>query len=43
MCSENKAVSRDLLDEREKCTFDQNELRIILFGGPVIYNNLMKH
>ena len=26
-------VSPDLLDERAKCAFDQNELRVFLHGG----------
>jgi len=29
----NGVVSSDLLEERAKCAFDQNELMVLLMGG----------
>ena len=30
----NKIVATDLLEERAKCAFDQEELRVAVHGGP---------
>ena len=29
----NKVVASDLQEERKKCTFDQNELKVLIGGG----------
>lgn len=41
--AKNKIVSSDLLEERAKCTFDQNELKVLLAGGQDIYDDKMKY
>jgi len=41
--AKNKIVSSDLLEERAKCTFDQNELKVLLAGGQDIYDHKMKY
>ena len=33
----NKIVAPDLAAERKKCDFDQDELRVLLMGGPVAF------
>ena len=38
----NKVVSPDLLAERAKCNFDQEELRVHLMGGPLAFAGLKK-
>jgi hypothetical protein len=39
----SKIVSSDLQEERDKCTFDQQELRVMLSGGQEVYENKMKY
>lgn len=39
----SKIVSSDLKEERDKCTFDQQELRVMLSGGQEVYENKMKY
>jgi len=34
----NGIVSSDLLEERKKIAFDQNELRVLLMGGKEAYD-----
>ena len=33
----NKIVAPDLAAERAKCDFDQNELQVLLMGGPIAF------
>ena len=35
----NKIVASDLQEERDKCTFDQQELRVLMYGGPDVYEH----
>ena len=39
----NKTVAFELIAERAKCDFDQEELRTCLMGGPVNYSLTKKH
>lgn len=34
----NKIVASDLLEERNKCAFDQQELRVLILGGQHIFD-----
>ena len=39
----NKIVASDLLEERKKCAFDQEELKVFLHGGPLVLQKKLNY